>query len=140
MKIAELDLDNIFQDCFTTSAGPVVECNCGREHVCITSDYFENDDKEMIANYYERAKTDKNLILNMEYDTIAQVEVGGKQFVEDCECEGWKPFMQFIISERKNIKNFLIRLSQKAQQALEHEKVFNVLKDKEHEVLDDWRF
>ena len=137
----DLDLDNAFQECFSTSAGPVLECHCGREHVCITSNYFDENepgDVEMIADYEKRALTDENLILHYEFDTIGEVCVAGKIYAEDCECEGWRPYMNFIISERKNIKEFLITMAEKATIALEHEKTFNILKDKKLKVLDSW--
>lgn len=131
MNIMDLELDNAFMECFTTSGGPSVECDCGREHVCITSDYFDPEDESdvaMVAEYQKRAKTDDKLILNYDYDSISQIEVGGRSFAEDCECGGWKRYMDFILTHRREIKNFLIKVSDKAQIALEHEKSFNVLK------------
>ena len=139
MNFLDLDLDDAFQECFTSSGGPVIECNCGREHVCITSNYFDEDDPEdvaMIAAYEKRAKTDEKLILHYEYDTISQVEVGGHAFAEDCECEGWRRYMEFIITNRRGIKQFLILMSARATIALEHEKTFNILNDKALKVLD----
>ena len=131
MNIAELDLDDAFQDCFTTSSGPVSECNCGREHVCITSMYFDEEDEDdmaMVESYKKRAETDDMLILYYEYDAVSQLEIDNKLFVADCECEGWKPYQDFILTYRNQIRDFLIKVSNKAQIALAHEKTFNVLR------------
>lgn len=141
MNILDLDLDNVFQECFTTTAGPVTECSCGREHVCIHSNYFDpenEEDAEMIADYVERAKTDKMLVLNYDYDCVGQIEVGSHIFAEGCECEGWKRYMGFILTHRTEIKRFLIQVAEQATIALEHEKTFNVLKDKKNNILDNW--
>ena len=131
MNIFELELDDVFQDCFTTSAGPVTECDCGREHVCITSMYFDEEDEDdmaTIAIYKQRAETEDKLILNYEYDCISQLEIDNKLFVAECECQGWKPYQDFILTYRNQIKDFLVKVSNKAQIALEHEKSFNILK------------
>lgn len=139
MKILDLELDGIFQSCFLTSGGAVTECECGREHVAIDSCYLDDEEgQEMIKDFRERAKTDKNFILHDGVDSIGQIEVAGHYFAEDCECEGWKPYMNFILNNRREIKRFLIQVSDAAQIALEHEKTFNVLKDKKLNVLDHY--
>jgi len=137
MNFLDLNLDDAFQECFSYTSASVVECHCGREHVCINSHYWEGDeDHQIVKDYRERAKTDDKLIIEEEYDSISEVHIAGKIFAEDCECKGWKPYMEFIINHRSPIKQFLIQLAEKAEQALEHEKTFNVLKDKTLKVLD----
>lgn len=139
MNIYTLNLDDDFQQIFTRGGSPVVECSCGREHVCINSPAF-NEDKEsqqIAKEYKKRAKTDKNLILEHEYDCICIVKVNGLIFAEDCECKGWEPYLKFILKERVYIKNFLIRIAEKAQIVLDHEKTFNILKKQEFDILDD---
>lgn len=137
MNFLDLDVADTFQECFSYYSASVVECECGREHVCINSYYWEDDeDHEAVKAYRERALTDENLVINEEYDTIREVHIAGKKFAEDCQCEGWKPYMEFIINNRKEIKQFLILLAAKATTALEHEKSFNILKDKHLKVLD----
>ena len=138
MNILDLDLDALFQSAFEIAGSPVVDCNCGREHVCIRSDYFRNDeeDEQMVRDYEKRAKTDDKLILNYDYDSISVIEVDHRTYAYDCECGGYKRYMSFILEHRREIKRFLISVADKAQIALEHEKTFNVLKDKKLEVLD----
>jgi 2-phosphoglycerate kinase len=139
MNIVDLDLDSIFQECFTSSHGAVTECECGREHVCIENqDYFDPIiDIEMIEDYWNRAANEDDMIvIHTEYDTIGSIKVGGHYFAEDCECQGWKKYMEFIVNNRREIKDFLVAMADKAQIALEHEKSFNILKDKHLKVLD----
>ena len=141
MKFCDLQLDDAFQECFTRSSGAVTECSCGREHVCIENpDYFDPiDDIETIKAYWNRANDDDdNIVIHTEYDTVGLIEVGDKWFAEDCPCGGWKPYMEFIINHRTEIKQFLILMSARASIALEHEKSFNILKDKKLKVLDSW--
>lgn len=138
MRIAELELDEVFQDCFIRGAGPVIECECGREHVAINSEYFDAEDEGMVAEYIERAETNDKLVLHYDCDAIGQISLAGRMWAETCECNGWKPYMEFIVSNRSQIKDFLIQIADKAQIALEHEKTFNVLKDKKNDVLDSY--
>lgn len=129
MNIFDLELDDTFQNAFESSASPVVECNCGREHVCIDADYFKNDeeDEEMVRNYLKRAETDDKLILHYDYDEVAIIEVDHRTYAYDCECGGYKRYMDFILHHRYEIRDFLLKVSNKAQIALEHEKTFDIL-------------
>ena len=134
MNIFDIDLDDDFSRSFTSSAGAVTDCHCGREHVCINSNYFDPEDEHdagMIADYHTRDETDENLVLDYEYDSQTLLMVGDKWFVYGCECEGWKPYMNFIIQHRRQIRDFLVMISDRAEQALEHEKSYNILKNKE---------
>jgi len=139
MNILDLDLDRAFQECFTRSGSAVIECNCGREHVCINSYYFDNDDEDrlMAADFRERAETDDNVVINETESDLWMIEINGMHFAEDCECGGWKPYMNFILNYRTDIRDFLIKVANEAQLALEHEQTFNVLKDKKFKVLDN---
>ena len=141
MKIIDLDLDDAFQECFTTSHGAITECECGREHVCINNpDYFDPiDDIATIKDYWNRAENEEDkIVIHTEYDSIGLIEVSGHYFAEDCPCRGWKRYMEFIISNRSEIKQFLILMSARATVALEHEKTFNILNDKALKVLDQY--
>ena len=139
MTILDLNLNEEFQQCFTRAGSPTVDCHCGREHVCINSYAFSEawEDQKIVKEYIERDKTDENLILNGIEDTLCVVEVNGLIFAEDCECKGWEPYMKFILRDRTQIRDFLIKFAEKATVALEHEKTFNILKKKELDVIDD---
>ena len=82
----------------------------------------------MVESYKKRAETDDMLVVYYEYDSVSQLEIDNKIFVDGCECEGWKPYMKFILTHRTQIRDFLVKVSNKAQIALAHEKTFNVLK------------
>ena len=96
--------------------------------------YFDEEDEDdmaIVETYKKRAETEDKLIINYEYDAVSQIEIDNKIFVADCECEGWAPYMNFIVHHRRQIRDFLVMVSAQAEQALEHEKSFNILKDKE---------
>ena len=138
MRILDLNLEDEFTTAFTRGGSPIVECDCGREHVCVESYAFQDHDgMEMVEAYKQRAKTDNKVIIDYIYDAISIIEVGGKLFADGCECKGWKPYMDFILQDRTQIKDFLIKVSEKAQNALEQEKVFNILKTNEMDILDE---
>lgn len=129
MNLFDLGLEQDFQDCFEISSSPVVECKCGREHVCINSDYFQNDeeDERMAQDYIKRAETDDMLVLCYEYDSIAVIEIDHQHYAYDCECKGYERYMNFILANRHQIRDFLLKVSTKAQIALAHEKTFDIL-------------
>ena len=84
----------------------------------------------------ERAKTDKDILL-FDCDSIGVIEINGLRFAEDCECEGWAPYRDFIFQHRSDIRHFLVRLSEEAQEALKMEETYNVLKNKKINIIDN---
>ena len=81
------------------------------------------------------------MLLNKETDDdLGNIEFNGLHFEEFCKSEGWKRHITFILNSPTSVKDFLIKVADKAQIALEHEKTFNVLKDKKLNVLDDAPF
>lgn len=132
MRIADLDLDEEFQSIFTNWGTHIGECNCGRTHVCIDSYAFNQDEEheKIKEDMIKLSKEDNKVILHHGYDHVSVMEIAGRHFVEDCECEGWRPYMDFIMQHRIRIKDFLIKVADKAQIALEREKTFNILKNK----------
>lgn len=130
----DVDIDAIFQYAFTRAGSPVIDCNCGRHHVCIDSYAFQNgpEDEEMRKEYIREDDEgeNENLVLHYEIDHLSVIEINNLIFAEDCECQGWVPYRDFLFAERTHIRNFLVRLASEAQQALELEKTFNILSDK----------
>jgi len=140
MNILDLDLDGDFQECFTRFGSHLSECDCGKEHFCIDGYGFDDYSTEEMQNIIERAKTDENMVMHREFDHVSVLELAGRRYVVGCDCEGWRPYMEFILRHRVHIKDFLITVADKAEIALEHEKTFNILKDKKFKVLDDSPF
>ena len=132
MNIFDLDIEQDFYDSFLTGGGAVQECDCGREHVAITSEYFDYpEDIEVINDYRYRAETDSLLVLHEDCDYIGSIEIDGRVWADCCECKGWEKYMIFLVQNRVHIKDFLVRISERAQIALDQEKMFNILKDTE---------
>lgn len=141
MKLeTDVDIDTIFQWAFISAGSPVIDCNCGRHHVCIDSYAFQNDaeDEQMRKEYIYRDDEgeDENLILHYGIDTLGVIDISGVIFAEDCECKGWAPYRNLIFKNRRAIKNFLVKLADEAQQVIDQEKTFNILKDKKLGVID----
>ena len=131
MNIHDLDLETDFLESFLTGGGAVQECDCGREHVAINSDYFDYPEDECtVFDYKHRAETDEMLVLHDDFDYIGCIEIDRKVWADCCECRGWEPYMKFIINHRHSIRDFLVRTSARVEVALEHEKTFRILKDK----------
>ena len=63
---------------------------------------------------------------------ISLMEFGNRVFVAGCECEGWKPYMNFMINQRKDIAEFLIKTSKEIKRVQSYEDVMDVL-EKEYE-------
>ena len=142
MKLeVDIDIDELFVRSFTTAGSPNVECNCGRQHICIDSYcYEEPDDIELLNNYKERAETDDKIVLVEGCDHLSVISISGHIFAQDCECKGWEQYRNFVFHNRRAIKQFLIDLSTEAQQALDVEATFNTLKDKSLNVIDEPTF
>jgi len=71
--------------------------------------YDDEQSLEMLqASYVEMAALDDNLILDYDNHGFSMIEVAGFYFVDGCECEGWRPYMDFLFEERKYIAQFLL--------------------------------
>lgn len=93
MDIRKIDFDDEFASVFTKAGSPISECHCGREHVCIDSDALDDMEGQVIKSHcLQRAKDKEDQVfLHPNVDYISLLEVGGKVFVVECECEGWRP-------------------------------------------------
>lgn len=130
LTLSEENLERAFVRAHSKFGGPTAECNCGREHVAINSDYFEQDEQgeEEKAHYSERAETDPKVVLDYQYDYFQTMEVGGLMFVYGCECKGWERYMNYLVNDRKEITEFLIALSDEIARAAEAERIMQRLK------------
>jgi len=130
----EINVEDDFIEQFTSGGSSEVLCQCGRNHVAMRAwDGWDNDDDFDIAEaklqYEEQAEKDDMLILNYEYDSIGVMEVGGVIFVPECECEGWKPYMKFMVDNRRDIAEFLLNVSEEIKKLQKYENVYDVLAD-----------
>jgi len=129
----EIDMDDEFQGIFTSGGTLNADCHCGRHHVSMHGmDHWDFDDDESTpdeirASYEEDAEKDPMLVLDYESDGQALIELGGKFFVVGCECKGWKPYMEFLIENRRKIANFLIETSKEIKRVQSYEEVMDVL-------------
>lgn len=110
-----LELDEIFWSAFLSGGGFSMDCHCGKNHIAIeTIDEWDEWDADphgvvdMKLSYQEMAKNDDNLILHYDCDSIHYITLANRHFVYDCDCEGWKPYMDFLFSQRKEIAHFLL--------------------------------
>lgn len=132
----EIDMDDDFIKAFTTGGSPNASCSCGREHVSMLQyDYWDADPNDPMdianikTNYEEMAVNDDFLILDYEFDSFELMEVSNHVFVVGCECEGWRPYMNFMINERKNIAQFLISTSVEIKRVQSYEDVMTKLEE-----------
>ena len=138
MNILDLNFEQEFIDTFTSGAGSVEDCHCGKEHVAIDSDLFTPEEEyvETIKDFTEREAAGDDIMLHYNCDYIETISVNGLHFIEGCECEGWKPYMNFMINERRNIRSFLIKMAEEMRRAYDQEKILEILKDPMIDVLD----
>jgi len=138
LNINDIDFSEAFWDCWSGTGSVVADCNCGKTHVAMNSIDLgwysspdENDDHATAVAYFEEmAKNNPNMILDYgDFDTFTILELAGRGFVYGCECEGWKPYMNFIINSRYDIKEFLIKIHEEIKRAEEHYRTFEVLKE-----------
>ena len=131
----EINMDREFADRFVMGGTFNPTCDCGREHVAMISfdDWEfgpgEQDADELRADYEEMAKKDSTLVLNYEFDGFDLIELGKRVFVYGCECEGWRPYMNFIIEQRKQIAEFLVDTSKEIKRIHAQEEIMDVLRD-----------
>ena len=108
----KVDHSKFFRAAFGGAGGPTLECHCGKYHVAMESDWFvrygdEDAEAEMKGLLAREKDGDENLVLHYDCDDIRFITVNGKDYVDVCDCEGWKPYMKFIVQERINIYYFL---------------------------------
>ena len=130
----EINVEDDFINQFTSGGSSEVRCQCGRNHVAMRAwDGWDHDDDfdidEARQVYEERAEEDDMLVLEYDYDSIAVMEVGGAIFVPECECEGWKQYMKFMVDNRKDIAEFLLNVSKEIRRIQRYESVYDVLAD-----------
>lgn len=133
MKLeTDVDIDQIFQQAFTTAGSPNIECQCGREHVAVDSYCWDDpESNEVLNSILERAKEEDHIVLHHGCDHLSVIDISGMIFAEDCECEGWAPYRNFIFQNRRHVKDFLVNLAKEAKIAYEMEQTFDILSDKE---------
>lgn len=94
-----------FVGCFMGGGSPSHECWCGRTHVAIDSDLLEEGQLE---NYIEWQKQDpEGVIFVHDCECVHYVEINGRTFVDDCPCNGMRPFETLFWENRKNIRKYL---------------------------------
>ena len=131
----EIDMDETFMRIFCDAGAVDAYCCCGRNHIAM--DQYDRWDEgmthsevdDMRRSLEEQAKTNKNLVLDYDTDAIDLMTVGDKVFVAGCECEGWKRYMEFIITERNDIAEFLIATSKEIKRLHSYEEVFEILEE-----------
>jgi len=142
MKLeTDVNIDQIFQSVFFVAGSAVIACDCGRRHVCIDSDVFNtNASTEQMRKEYIFQDDDgenENLILYYDVQSLGVININGISFAENCECNGWEFYRNFVFHHRQQIKNFLIEMADQAKLALDEEETFNILKNKRLNVIDD---
>ena len=134
----EIDVDDDFMDIFTSGGATELTCNCGQRHIAIEQYYswdeeYEGEVDEIIASLKEEEENDIDLTLHYDCDTMSMIEIAGcPSFVAGCKCEGWKPYMNWIVRQRRDIARFLIATSKEIKRVHAYEDVFDVL-EKEYE-------
>jgi len=134
----EINMDEEFADRFVVGGSPNPMCSCGRTHVAMkTFDDWDCDiehcdiehrAEEIRVDYEEQAETNDQLILDYEHDSLEIIELGNRVFVYGCECEGWRPYMNFIIEQRKQIAEFLIDTSKEIKRIHAQEEIMDALR------------
>jgi hypothetical protein len=94
-----------FVGCFVGGGSPNVECHCGRNHIAIESDYLSDDERA----YYndENVKDPDGWIFEYGIDTIHYVNIGDKQFVDGCPCNGPRHYENLFWEHRKEYRRYL---------------------------------
>lgn len=136
----EIDMDDDFMRTFSNAGATEAYCSCGRTHYAMLSyddwndSYFSDEmsSSNIIANLEAEAEKNDLMVLDYESDAVDLMTVGNKIFVAGCECEGWKPYMNFIVEQRKEIAKFLIETSKEIKRIQSYEEVMDIL-EKEYE-------
>jgi len=133
----EIDMDAAFMRTFCNAGAPHADCDCGRTHISMLQydcwdDQEPNEVENIRKSIEDEAEENDMIILEYENAYIDLMEIGSKVFVAGCECEGWKPYMNFMIDQRKEIAEFLIKTSKEIKRVQAYEGVMNVL-EKEYE-------
>lgn len=130
INLDEINFEDEFIDTFTLTGGGVEECHCGKTHVAIESDYLLDLDEgnEMRDDFIKRAKTDENLELHYGVEAVYMVVINN-EYVAECDCRGWEPYMKLFLNNKSIIAEFLIKVSAKVNLINEQYKTLNRLKD-----------
>ena len=134
----EIDIEDDFLEIFTSGGATELTCKCGQRHIAIEQYYSWDEDHEgqideIVASLKEEEENDIDLTLHYDCDSMAMIEFhDGPSFVAGCKCEGWRPYMNWIIHQRRDIARFLIATSREIKRVQRYEDVMDVL-EKEYE-------
>jgi hypothetical protein len=128
----EIDFSQQFMKAFTVISTRVGECDCGKTHVVINA--FDDDDVndlEMIAYYESQAEEDASIIIDYSGDgyNVDMIAIGNHEWVNVCECRGWERYMDWVLANRMQIKDFLLGVSKEVERVAAFERTLAVLKD-----------
>ena len=137
----EIDMDDAFMSTFCDAGAVEAYCNCGRTHMAMLS-YGDMTVDQSVKKIYDdleiEAEKNNMLVLHYDHDCMDIITLADKVFVAGCECEGWKPYMNFIIDQRLEIAEFLIKTSKEIKRIQAYEKVMGILSD-EYNLPDRWK-
>ena len=130
----EIEVEDQFLRTFLSGGATSASCNCGKEHIAMLAfDYWDDVEPGEVdaikLDLAKRAEKDKDTVLHYENESIDLIELGGNMFVADCECEGWKPYMNFMVEGRKDIAIFLVEVSKEIKRLQSYEDIMDVMRD-----------
>lgn len=94
-----------FRSAFGGFGSIVMDCNCGRTH-------FEDNDhagtwaEGELEDLRAKAEANPDKYIGSDY-SVSGVQVNGRTFVADCQCNGAEPFEVFIWNHRGQIMRYL---------------------------------
>lgn len=92
-----------FVKAFVTGGSPVVECDfCGRTYYSTTD--LEEDE---LAHYNEKCVEKPNKYYPEPFDSIEYLEVAGRKYAVECQCNALDPYEAFIWDHRNRIIDYL---------------------------------
>lgn len=129
----DLNVEKQFLNTFCDGGATSACCSCGKEHIAMLAfdswDDVEPGEVDAIKlDLEERAEKDKNTILH-DVESIDLITLGGNMFVASCDCEGWKPYMDFMVNQRKDIAFFLVEVSKEIKRLQSYEDIMDVMRD-----------
>ena len=133
----DVDIERLFIQDFTTAGCTQFDCDCGKSHYALES-YYDWDDQEegerMRSQLIADAEEDENIDIHYYDDTLEIIELDGRSWVADCDCKGWKPYMNFIFKHRRRITYFLSCYATDLKDQLEKEELIRILEGKVEEL------
>lgn len=94
--------DHFFR-AFVTGGSPVVECDfCGRTYYSTTM--LEEDE---LAYYNEKYAEKPSKYYPEPFDSIEYLEVAGRRYACECQCNALEPYEAFIWDHRDRILDYL---------------------------------